>query len=732
MAIDPYAPCPGGTGKKLKFCCDDLTGDLDRLDRLVEGDQTAAALEQADRLAAKHPGRACLMATQVKLQLATRKVAEAAATGRAFLAAFPDNPLALGHVAVIDVINGRILEAAAAFDKARQAAAADIPPDLVLIAATLVRAAAQAGHTGFAQGVVEWMIDRSLGSAEELQGLAAVVGSSGVPAALRTKVPLEDAPADFPRPTDFAAALEHARAWRLGAALAALNGLKGVAPGSRALHTNIAVVCEMLARPFEAAEAWLAVAAVPGLPADDAIEATGRAIALETEADEDRSPIVPYERRSATLALGADGATALDLLEDKLRHDGRFEPAPFDRSQWTSRNAVPPRTAWRVYDAVPAEQAPARVLATLLIFGRQTNQEPLATLQGFQPDVSTARTTVETVLGTTFGEPLTAALPGATPTDWLRGAQFRIPLPTSPPATPRAGEPAFIDTMGHVQQTAIWRRFAAAWPDTALPELLGMTPREALAQPARARRVEALVSEGEATVRDHEEQTAWTSIRASLGMPKPGTITDAKPLDNVPPLRWHRLDFGAVDLDQLRGVFVTAVEAGFDLAAERAAAALIARADATPEDRWEAYSLLEDRAATTVEKLAVIAHLRDLAKTLEVSDGMLDVAELRVRFQRGDQAEMMKLLDGLRRDHAREQRVIEALMQVLVEAGIDVPGMMAAQTAGAGPAGIAPPAGFGGAAAGPASPPSGIWTPGSPQPQAPGQPPEKKTIWTPG
>lgn len=731
MAIDPYAPCPGGSGKKIKFCCVDLTGDLEQLDRLIEGDQVVAALEQVDRLAVKHPGRACLMATQVKLQLATRKFPEAAATSQAFLAAFPENPLALGHAAVIEAIGGRILEAAAAFDKARQAAEAEIPPDLVRVAATLVQAAAQAGHTGFAQGIVEWMIDRSIGSAEEQRLLAAVVGSSGVPAALRAQVPLEEPPADFPRRADFEAALALARSWRLGAALAAFNGMKAAAGGSRALLTNIALVCEMLARPFEAAEAWLAVAGLPGVPADDAVEATGRAIALETEAEEDRSPTVPYERRSATLATGPEGASALDLLEDKLRHDGHYEPAPYDRSQWTSRGAVPPRSAWRVFEAVPTEQAPARLLATLLVFGRQTDQEPLATLQGFQPDVAAARTIVEPMLGTAFGDPLAATLPAATPSDWLRGAQFRVKLPTSPPPTPRAGEPSFMDTTLATQETALWRRFAGAWPGTALPELLGKTPREAVAQPASGRRVEALVSEGEATARGPEELAAWASIRSSLGMPTPGAVKIAAPLAAVPPLRWHRLDFTAVDLDQLRGLFVTAVDAGFGPAAERAAAALVARADATPEDRWEAYSLLEDRAVTTVEKLAMIGHLRDLAKTLKVSDGMLDVAELRVRLQRGDQAEMMRLLDGLRRDHGRDQKVLEALAQVLMEAGIDLPGLMAAQAAGTGPAGLAP-AGIGAAAAAPAAAASGIWTPGGPQPQAPGQPPEKKTIWTPG
>jgi len=534
MAIDPYAACPGGTGKKIKFCCPDLTGDLEQIEKLVEGDQTSAALEQVDRLAAKFPGRACLMATQVKLQLATRKFAEAAATSQAFLAAFPDNPLALGHAAVADAIAGRIQEAAAAFDKARDVAGAEVSTDLVRIAATLVQAGAQAGHSGFAQGIVEWMIDNSLGTAEEQRLLAAVVGSAGVPAALRTKARLESPTADATWRADFETGLEHARAWRLGRALTVFRGLKPAAGRSRELFTNIAILCEQLARPFEAAEAWLAVADLPGLDADDAVEATGRAIALETEADEDRSPIVPYERRSATLVQGAEGAATLDLLEDRLRHDEHFEPAPYDRSQWTTRGAVPPRSAWRVFDAVPTGDSPARLLATLLIFGRQTDQEPTATLQGFQPDLAAARSTVESVLGSTFGEPLAATLPATTPTNWLRGAQFR-PASTSPPATGvPTGQPAPLDTMLASQSAALWRRFVDHWPDTPLPELLGKTPREAVREPAAARRVVALVNEGEATARSRDETTAWSEIRGRLGIASPDDRGGAAARDRAP------------------------------------------------------------------------------------------------------------------------------------------------------------------------------------------------------
>ena len=188
-------------------------------------------------------------------------------------------------------------------------------------------------------------------------------------------------------------------------------------------------------------------------------------------------------------------------------------------------------------------------------------------------------------------------------------------------------------------------------------------------------------------------------------------------------MRWHRVDMGGLELDQLRGLFLTALDAGFDLAAERAAEAILARSDTAPEDRWEALSLLEDRALSSERKLEIIVELRGLAKELKASDGMIDVAELRVRLQRGDQAEIMRLLDHLRRDHARDQKVLEAVAEVLMEAGIDLPGMAArggGQPLGSTPAG--PPA-----QAQPAS--GGIWTPGSPQPGAPA---EKKTIWTPG
>jgi uncharacterized protein YecT (DUF1311 family) len=55
-------------------------------------------------------------------------------------------------------------------------------------------------------------------------------------------------------------------------------------------------------------------------------------------------------------------------------------------------------------------------------------------------------------------------------------------------------------------------------------------------------------------------------------------------------------------------------------------------------------------------------------ETLKANDGMLDVAELRVRMQRGDEADAVRLLEHVRREHSRDQQVIQAFAEVLMEA----------------------------------------------------------------
>ena len=226
MAFDPYSLCPCGTGKKIKFCCPELLGELEQLDRLVEGDQTEAALEQVIRLLEKHPKKACLLATRTKLELATKRFNDAAVTSRAFLEAYPDNPLALGHAAVAAALLDNMQEAATLFDRSRELAGAEVPDDLVRIAMTLVQVAAQVGQFGLAESTIEWLVEKSLGSEEERNLLMEALLSSGLPPALRIKVPFAATDADSQWRFEFDAALKHGKEWRLSKAIKTFNSLK--------------------------------------------------------------------------------------------------------------------------------------------------------------------------------------------------------------------------------------------------------------------------------------------------------------------------------------------------------------------------------------------------------------------------------------------------------------------------------------------------------------------------
>ncbi len=100
MPIDPYSPCPGGTGKKVKFCCTDLQQELDKVERMLEGEQSKACLDYVRKLDEKYTGRACLQSIRISLENAMGDHAAAHATLATFLKQHPDNPVALAEQAL--------------------------------------------------------------------------------------------------------------------------------------------------------------------------------------------------------------------------------------------------------------------------------------------------------------------------------------------------------------------------------------------------------------------------------------------------------------------------------------------------------------------------------------------------------------------------------------------------------------------------------------------------------
>ncbi len=96
MQLDQYSPCPCGSGKKLKFCkCVEQPQEYDKLMRLIEGGQELAAMDRINKMLAKTPNAAWLLAVKGELALGMQEIETFKETATRFLKLKPDNPLAL-------------------------------------------------------------------------------------------------------------------------------------------------------------------------------------------------------------------------------------------------------------------------------------------------------------------------------------------------------------------------------------------------------------------------------------------------------------------------------------------------------------------------------------------------------------------------------------------------------------------------------------------------------------
>src|SRR3954466_6073688 len=101
MAIDQYAMCPCGSRKKLKFCCTDLVGEIDKIHRMIEGEQPRAALRHVEQTLATHPGRASLLDLKSTLEMSLGDLDAARHSVKQFVAGNRDSPTAHACEAIL-------------------------------------------------------------------------------------------------------------------------------------------------------------------------------------------------------------------------------------------------------------------------------------------------------------------------------------------------------------------------------------------------------------------------------------------------------------------------------------------------------------------------------------------------------------------------------------------------------------------------------------------------------
>jgi tetratricopeptide (TPR) repeat protein len=95
MPLSPYDPCPCGSGKKLKFCCQSIADEMDRALRLMDGHQPRVALHELENLARKNPQNPWVGTTRALILLELNEATTARDILRALLEHQPDHEFAI-------------------------------------------------------------------------------------------------------------------------------------------------------------------------------------------------------------------------------------------------------------------------------------------------------------------------------------------------------------------------------------------------------------------------------------------------------------------------------------------------------------------------------------------------------------------------------------------------------------------------------------------------------------
>lgn len=144
MSHDPYSPCVCGSGKKLKFCCQEILQEMIRVEKLIEN-QPDAAEKLLRSLLKKHTDKEVLV-TQLSSILTRRgSFAEAKELLVDFLRRHADEPRALLALADVCLMSDGFVNSRRIVHRAFQLCARQYPASVALLATRIAGQMAQLG-----------------------------------------------------------------------------------------------------------------------------------------------------------------------------------------------------------------------------------------------------------------------------------------------------------------------------------------------------------------------------------------------------------------------------------------------------------------------------------------------------------------------------------------------------------------------------------------------------------
>jgi tetratricopeptide (TPR) repeat protein len=706
MSVDPYALCPCGSGKKLKFCCSDLVGEIEKVHRMIEGEQPRAALRHVEQTLAAHPGRASLLDLKASLELSLEELDAAANTIQEFVKQHSDSPTAHACEALLLAETGRAREAAASLQRALALVEREMPLRVYEAMGSVGGALLEAGHVLAAQAHL-WL-HAALAPKDDTRArevLAALHLYSGLPLLLRDQSGLRPWPSDAAWRNEAEAASRLADNGKWQQAVTIIDRLGQKYGADPTLVYNRALLGGWLADD-RALVAGLHAYAQLDVPLDDAVEAEAIAQLLDPEVKETRldSVVQIYAVRD------------LEALAERLISDRRAQAFNFDPAAFAQNDQQPPRHAFVLLDRPMPESGTnlsrdvvPHFAGIIGIYGRQTDRAERLELTvdkgpAFESTVAALKEIGGDALGVVTEEKVVATV---SPTEQALNWRSYLPRDTPPEVRRR------------VANEERWAAIVERWPTLPQPALAGKSPRDAADDPNLRVPLMAAVLILEQGSNSDRDRDSIAELRRALRLPEPSPIEPVPDsVNHLSMVRVPRLNAGRVTDDDLVSLYRRASMIGAQAAIVRLAREALRRPSVAgripPAD---AYRRLIAAERDPVRTQALIDEARQHSQSAGQSTATWDLAELELHLASGDPEAAKDSLHRIERDHRGDPEVAAALYQLLYESGL-IPEQLPAHAHA--PEDVPAPVG--------ASEPTGgrIWTPESDRPAS-----SKSAIWTP-
>ncbi len=245
MLNDPYAPCPCGSGKKFKWCCQPIHAEVAQVYAMDEGGQHEAALRAMDELVAKHADNPEVWGRKALLLFQNEKPEDAEqALDKAF-ALFPNYPFGFFLKARFRLFEGEVAGALMLLRKSAELYDPNAKDLLAQIYIEIFDCEMKLNHPIAARAAAEMAARFNPANDNLRQGIQSVFGpdNPNLPTSARQVYTFKSLPASASaeRRSAWESALKSSATGRLTDAIKAFEQLTQAEAGEPAAWYNLAV-----------------------------------------------------------------------------------------------------------------------------------------------------------------------------------------------------------------------------------------------------------------------------------------------------------------------------------------------------------------------------------------------------------------------------------------------------------------------------------------------------------